>query len=164
MLLLAGRYGLRPSDIRQLLLEHVDWRHGRIALRQSKTGQVLSLPLLPDVAAALSSYLRYGRPTTDSRHVFVRHRAPFEAFVPANNLSTIMRAALGRAGLAHRHGRRGLSLLRHSLATQLLAAGQPLKAIGDILGHVRLDSTLIYAKVDLATLRTVAISPADVRR
>lgn len=164
VLLLAGRYGLRPSDIRQLLLEHVDWRHGRVALRQSKTGQVLSLPLLPDVAAALSSYLRYGRPKTDSRHVFVRHRAPFEAFVPANNLSTIMRAALGRAGLAHRHGRRGLSLLRHSLATQLLAAGQPLKAIGDILGHVRLDSTLIYAKVDLDTLRTVAISQADVRR
>jgi integrase len=51
VLLLAGRYGLRPSDIRQLLLEHVDWRHARIALRQSKTGQVLSLPLLPDVAA-----------------------------------------------------------------------------------------------------------------
>jgi site-specific recombinase XerD len=50
------------------------------------------------------------------------------------------------------------------LATQLLAAGQPLKTIADILGHVRLDSTLIYAKVDLATLRTVAISQADVRR
>ena len=164
VLLLAGRYGLRPSDIRGLLLEHVDWRHGRIALRQSKTSQVLSLPLLPDVAAALSSYLRYGRPKTGSRHVFVRHRAPFEPFVPANNLSTIMRAALGRAGLAHRRGRRGLSLLRHSLATQLLAAGQPLKAIGDVLGHVRLDSTLIYAKVDLATLRTVAISQADVYR
>lgn len=164
VLLLAGRYGLRPSDIRQLLLEHVDWRHGRIALRQSKTGQVLSLPLLPDVAEAVAAYLRYGRPKTDSRHVFVRHRAPFEPFVPANNLSTIMRAALARSGLGHRAGRRGLSLLRHSLATQLLAAGQPLKAIGDVLGHIHLDSTLIYTKVDLATLRTVAIDHADVGR
>jgi integrase len=164
VLLLAGRYGLRPSDIRQLRLEHVDWRHGRIALRQSKTGQVLSLPLLPDVAEALSGYLRYGRPKADSRYVFVRHRAPFEPFVPANNLSTIMRAALARAGLGHRCGRRGLSLLRHSLATRLLAAGQPLKAIGDILGHAHLDSTMIYAKVDLATLRSVAIDHADVGR
>lgn len=164
VLLLAGRYGLRPSDIRQLRLEHLDWRHSRIALRQSKTGQILSLPLLPDVAAALSSYLRDGRPKTDSRHVFVRHRAPFEPFVPANNLSRIMQAALRRAGLAHRRGRQGLSLLRHSLATQLLGAGQPLKAIGDVLGHVHLDSTLIYAKVDLVTLRTVAISHTDVCR
>jgi site-specific recombinase XerD len=164
VLLLAGRYGLRPSDIRQLCLEHVEWRHGRIVLRQSKTGQILSLPLLPDVAAALSSYLRDGRPKTDSRHVFVRHRAPFEPFVPANNLSRIMQAALSRAGLAHRRGRQGLSLLRHSLATQLLGAGQPLKAIGDVLGHVHLDSTLIYAKVDLVTLRTVAISHTDVCR
>jgi integrase len=164
VLLLAGRYGLRPSDIRQLLLEHVDWRHGRIALRQSKTGKVLSLPLLPDVAEALVAYLRYGRPKTGSRHVFVRHRAPFEPFVPTNNLSTIMRAALARAGIGHRCGRRGLSLLRHSLATQLLAAGQPLKAIGDVLGHIHSDSTLIYAKVDLASLRTVAIGHADVGR
>jgi len=164
VLLLAGRYGLRPSDIRQLLLEHVDWRHSRVVLRQSKTGQVLSLPLLRDVAEALSAYLCDGRPKTDSRHVFVRHRAPFEPFVPANNLSTIMRVALARAGLERRYGRRGLSLLRHSLATHLLAAGQPLKTIGDVLGHTHLDSTLIYAKVDLAALRTVALNHADVGR
>lgn len=164
VLLLAARYGLRPSDIRQLQLEHLDWRRSHLALRQSKTGQVLSLPLLPEVAAALSSYLRHGRPKTSSRHVFVRHRAPFEPFVPANNLSTIMRAALRRAGMAQRRGRRGLNLLRHTVATHMLGAGQPLKAISDVLGHVSTDSTMIYAKVDLATLRTVAIAEAEVCR
>lgn len=164
VLLLAARYGLRPSDIRQLCLEHVDWRHGRLTLRQSKTGHGLALPLLADVAEALSAYLRAGRPATRARELFVRHRAPFAPFAPSNNLAAIMRTALRHAGLGHRPGRRGLYLLRHTLATRLLAAGQPLKTIGDILGHVSTDSTFGYTKVDLPALGTVALAEAEVLR
>jgi integrase len=54
ILLLAARYGLRPSDIRTLTLDEIDWRGARIDLRQLKTGRLLTLPLLPDVADALS--------------------------------------------------------------------------------------------------------------
>ena len=164
VLLLAARYGLRPSDIRTLCLEHIDWRQGQLTLRQVKTGGPLILPLLPDVAQALIAYLRAGRPTTKAREVFVRHKAPFVPFVPENNLATIMRAALRRVGLGERPGRRGLSRLRHSLATRLLAAGLPLKTIGDILGHQSLDVTLGYTQVDVAALRTVAIAEAEVAR
>ena len=55
ILLLAARYGLRPCDIRQLTLDDIDWRGGRIHLRQLKTGRPLVLPLLSDVAHALSA-------------------------------------------------------------------------------------------------------------
>jgi integrase len=55
-----------------------------------------------------------------------------------------MRGALRRVGLANRPGRRGLYLLRHTLATQLLAAGQPLKAIADLLGHASTETTYGY--------------------
>lgn len=164
VLMLAARYGMRPSDIRGLQLDHIDWRHQRLTFPQSKTGQVLALPLLDDVAAAVLAYLQRGRPVTVSRHVFVRHRAPFEPFAPNNNLPTIMRAALAHAGLADRDGRRGLSLLRHTCATHLMTAGASLKTIGDILGHVSTDSTRIYAKVDVDALRTVAIAEAEVQR
>ena len=44
ILLLAARYGLRPCDIRQLTLDDIDWRAGRIDLRQLKTGRPLALP------------------------------------------------------------------------------------------------------------------------
>lgn len=162
VLLLAVRYGLRPSDIRHLRLDDVHWREGVIAICQAKTGNPLVLPLLPDVTTALADYIRKGRPTTTAREVFVRHRAPFEPFVPANNLSTIMRAALRGAGLEQRPGRRGLYLLRHTFATRLLAAGCPMKTIGDLMGHVSTDTTMEYANVDLATLRGVALSPAEV--
>jgi len=163
VLLLSARYGLRPSDIRQLRLDDVHWREGVIAIRQAKTGSPLGLPLLPEVRLALAAYVRDGRPTTNARQIFVRHRAPFEPFVAANNLSRIMGTALRRAGFDQRPGRRGLYLFRHTLATRLLAAGCPMKTIGDLLGHVSTDTTMEYANIDLATLRGVALSEAEVR-
>jgi integrase len=160
--MLAARYGLRPSDIRQLRLDDVHWRQGLLTLRQCKTGRPLTLPLLPDVAAALVAYLRDGRPATAHRELFIRHRAPFEPFVAANNLNAIMRTALRQAGLAERPGRRGLYLFRHTLATRLLAAECPIKTIADVLGHVSSDTTMEYANVDLHALRRVALAEAEV--
>lgn len=164
VLLLAIRYGMRPSDIRQLRLDDVQWRQGLIALRQAKTGRPLTLPLLPDIADALATYLRDGRPQTVAREIFIRHRAPFESFVPTNNLSAILRPVLRRAGLDQRPGRRGLYVFRHTLASRLLAADSPLKTIADVLGHQSTDTTMEYASIDLAALRRVALSEAEVRR
>ena len=164
VLLLAIRYGMRPSDIRQLRLDDVHWREGVIALRQAKTGRPLTLPLLPDIADAVARYLRDGRPQTTAREVFVRHRAPFEPFVPTNNLAAILRPVLRRAGLDQRVGRRGLYVFRHTLASRLLAAERPLKLIADVLGHQSTDTTMEYASVDLGALRRVAVSEAEVRR
>jgi site-specific recombinase XerD len=164
ILLLGARYGLRPCDIRQLTLDDIDWRAGRIDLRQLKTGRPLALPLLHDVAQALSAYLRDGRPVSSDRTIFLRHCAPFEPFAPENNLTANMRGALQRAGLAGRTGRRGMYLFRHTLATRLLAGGRPLKTIADVLGHASTDTTYGYTRVDLAGLRTVAISGEEVSR
>jgi integrase/recombinase XerD len=162
-LLLAARYGLRPCDIRQLQLESLHWREGILTLRQAKTGRVLTLPLLPDVSAALSAYLRDGRPATTSRYVFVRHRAPFEPFVATNNLAMIMRTALQRVGLDKRSGRRGFYLFRHTLANRMLDARCTIKSIGDVLGHTSTESTMEYASIDLTALRSVTISEQEVR-
>ena len=87
-----------------------------------------------------------------------------ETFAAENNLATIMRDALRRAGLADRPGRRGLYLFRHTLATQLLAAGHPLKAIADVLGHASTQTTYGYTRVEVAGLRGVAISEEEVIR
>ena len=163
VLILAARYGLRPCDIRQLQLEGLHWREGALSIRQAKTGRPLTLPLLPEVTEALIAYLRDGRPTTTSRHVFVRHRAPFEPFVSANNLASIMRGALRRAGLDQRPGRRGLYLFRHTLANRMLAAGCAMKSIGDVLGHASTEATMEYASIDLTALRRVSLSEQEVR-
>jgi integrase/recombinase XerD len=162
LLLLSARYGMRPSDIRRISLDDIHWRDGCIVFCQSKTGKQLSLPLLPEVSEALIEYLRDGRPSTEVRNIFVRHKAPFEPFAPNDNLSKIMDKALRSAGLDQRPRARGLNLLRHSLATSMLVANVPIKIIGDILGHTSTDSTFVYTKIDLPALRTASLSMAEV--
>jgi integrase/recombinase XerD len=109
------------------------------------------------------AYLRDGRPTTTAREIFIRHRAPFAPFVPTNNLTAIVRPIFRRTGLDQRSGGRGLYVFRHTLASRLLAADCPIKSIADVLGHQSTDTTMEYATVNLAALRRVALSEAEVR-
>jgi integrase/recombinase XerD len=55
--------------------------------------------------------------------------------------------------------RKGLHSLRHTVATRLLEAGTPLETIAGISGHLSLESTQIYAKVDIDALRRAALDP-----
>lgn len=67
--------------------------------------------------------------------------------------------------IVHRHfARCGLKLpnsgtrtLRHSWAIRALTHDSAIKAIADVLGHRYLNTTFIYAKADLKTLRQVAM-------
>jgi site-specific recombinase XerD len=46
--------------------------------------------------------------------------------------------------------------LRHTLASEMLAGGADLPAIGQVLGHRMLETTAVYAKCDRQTLRAIA--------
>jgi site-specific recombinase XerD len=162
ILSLAARYGLRASDIRCLRFENICWREDRIVLTQSKTQRQLELPLRAEVAWAIIDYLRNGRPTCDAREIFVRHIKPVQAFCQRNNLSFAIKRAL-KAGRVNISSHRGLQLLRHSIATQMLARGVALDTISDVLGHSSVEVTRRYAQVDLVGLRSVALSESEVR-
>jgi site-specific recombinase XerD len=79
--------------------------------------------------------------------------APFRPLT-SDGMAEIVRRRLHALGLTLPHY--GPHVLRHACATRLLAQGLSLKEIGDHLGHRSSDATSIYAKVDLAALRTVA--------
>ena len=164
MLLLAARYGLRSSDIRTLRLDDVRWREQRIVLIQSKTQRPLELPLLADVDHALVDYLQHGRPPCSAREIFLRHMRPIAPFSYGNAHWAVIDRALRAAGIADPHPRRGFHRLRHSRATQLLADGVAIDTISDVLGHMSVDTTRRYTQVDLARLRSVALTEAEVRR
>jgi site-specific recombinase XerD len=66
-----------------------------------------------------------------------------------------MRLAYARAGLDLRLT--GTHVLRHTSATRLLRVGVSMKEIADVLGHRSLDTSAIYAKVDLPALTAVAL-------
>jgi integrase/recombinase XerD len=162
ILLLAARYGLRASDIRSLRFENIRWREDRIVLTQSKTQRQLELPLRAEVARAIIDYLRNGRPACAAREIFVRHIEPVQPFCQRNNLSFAIKRAL-KTGHVNISTHRGLQLLRHSIATQMLASGVALDTISDVLGHSSVEVTRRYAQVDLVGLRSVALSESEVR-
>jgi len=57
--------------------------------------------------------------------------------------------------LGHRIG--GTHVIRHTVATELINLGASLKEIADLLGHSSIDTTSIYAKVDMSSLARVAL-------
>lgn len=163
ILLLAIRLGMRVSDIRTLCFEHLLWDQARIEKRQVKGGAMLCLPLTNEVGNALIDYLRYGRPQTIHREIFLRANAPFEPFGSNNNFHYIITKYRRLAGInLNAKNRCGMHSLRHTLASRLLEAGVGLESISGILGHVSQETTRIYTKIDIRALRTVAINPEEV--
>ena len=110
------------------------------------------LPLPADVGAAITAYLRRGRPVTaEGRRVFVRVHAPHRALT-VGGVTMVVCDAAQRAGLGKVHAHR----LRHTAATAMLRAGSPLPEIGQVLRHRSALSTAIYAKVDRDALAVLA--------
>ncbi len=160
--LLACRLGMRVGDIRTLKLEQIHWEDSTIEVTQSKTGLPLRLPLTSEVGEALIDYLKSGRPQSAHREIFLKANPPFDPFA-GNNLHHIVKYWRLLAGIRFRTPqKRGFHSLRHTLATRLLQNGTPLTTIAEILGHTSLESTRIYAKADVETLRSVALDPEEV--
>jgi len=161
ILLLLARLGLRSSEVVLLELDDLDWQAGRFSVR-GKGGRRTELPLPNDVGKAIAEYLRYGRPPSASRRVFLRGRAPIHGFLGPSAIGSLVRNSLKRAGI--NAPTNGAHQFRHALATQMLRHGASLSEIGEVLGHRSPETTKIYAKVDLDALRILALPwPGGVR-
>jgi site-specific recombinase XerD len=154
ILLLLARLGLRAGEVVHLELDDIDWEKGEISVRGKSVRQD-RLPIPQDVGEALARYLHQGRPRCPSRRVFIRLKAPRQGFTGSAAVDDVFRRALGRAGLSLT--RKGSHLLRHGLATRMLRGGATLAEIGEILRHQLPSTTEIYAKVDVAALRALAL-------
>lgn len=159
ILMLAAHLGLRAGEIRNLRFEHMKWETSRIEFIQPKTQKLLSLSLLPDVGWAIIEYIRYGRPPqSQSKHIFVRHNAPYDAFGDNDNMHNIMVKYLRQAAIKVPAGKRyGLHSLRHSLASTLLANNVPMPVISGIMNHAKTETTNIYCKIDFTHLAECAL-------
>ena len=156
MLLLLATYGLRAGEVTRLQLEDIDWREEQLRIRQSKTGYESFLPLVAPVGEAVLGYLRKGRPQTSLRHVFLQAIAPYQAFKRGGSLCTIIRYRLQKAGVEPK-GHQGAHAFRFARAHSLLTASVSIKAIGDLFGHRRTDSTAVYLKLVTEDLRAIGL-------
>lgn len=156
MVLLLARLGLRAPEVIAMQLDDIDWRAGEITVR-GKGRRCDRLPLQPDVGAALADYIRHDRPNA-SRALFVKARSPHAPFKNGQILNNILRTAFAETGLKPPAPYVGSHVLRHSLAAHLARSGASLEEIGDVLRHRSRESTMIYAKLDIEGLRSVARS------
>jgi len=155
ILLLLATLGMRGCEVRELELGDIAWRAGEIRLRRTKTRRERVLPLSQEIGIALADYVLHGRPPLPVPQVFLRHSAPPAPVSTANTIVWIVRRRLRQAGIKVLRG--GAHMLRHSLASHMVNTGVPIKSIADVLGHVSIDTTAIYTKVDTQTLATVAL-------
>ncbi len=153
ILLLLVRLGLRAAEVAALELDDIRWRSGEIVVR-GKGDVVDRLPLPTEVGKALALYLKNDRATAPTRRVFLRLCAPVRQLGGRGAISTVVRVALKRAGLAPPV--RGAHLLRHTLGRQMIRSGASMAEIAEVLRHRSPSSTAIYAKVDIEALRSLA--------
>ena len=145
--------GLRRGEVARLQLDDIDWRAGTVTLRHTKGLREDVLPLPATTGEAIAVYLKSERPQTTNRAVFVRHIAPRDEPVGPDLVGKTIREAYVRAGLPYTRSH----LLRHTMASRLLAGGSSLKEVADVLRHRALSTTQIYAKLDSRKLVEVAL-------
>ena len=152
IILLLSVYGLRASEVRRLRLEDFDWEQDTFRFKRSKLGPTQQFPLVQTVKQVLIKYLKKVRPRrSNHREIFLTLRAPFRPMKTLFNTVSLRWKPLNVAIKHH-----GPHSLRHACATRLINQGMSLKTIADQLGHRDLETTRIYAKVDLPRLREVA--------
>lgn len=150
IMLLLARLGIRAGEAAGLRLDDIDWRSGEVVVRGK--GRAHRLPLPDAVGDAIVAYLKDGRPAmADTRAVFVTTLPPPRALGRGAVCQLVVRMA-EVAGVGHVNAHR----LRHTLASEMLAGGADLPAIGQVLGHRMMEATAIYAKCDRETLRQIA--------
>lgn len=156
VVILLVRLGLRAGEAARLMLDDIDWLNGRLSVTGKGRTHVLPIPV--DVGQALESWLRV-RPVSLDRAVFVRTRAPRRQMA-ANSLTGIIARLSNKAGIEQLYAHR----LRHTAATNLLAAGGTLVEARELLGQMNSVTAMTYAKVDLTALRTLTVPFGQVPR
>jgi site-specific recombinase XerD len=151
MLGLLARLGLRAAEVGGIELGDIDWRSGELVIR-GKARREDRLPMPTDVGEALVTYLVEARPRVESRSVFLTVAAPPRPMGSTTVSQMVWRQSV-RAGLTPLRAHR----LRHALATDLLDQGVTLPEIAQVLRHRDLATTAVYAKVDHAALRELAL-------
>jgi site-specific recombinase XerD len=148
--------GMRRAELCRLRVNDIDSRRMMIRIEQGKGRRDREVPLSPTLLGTLRVYWRWMKPKTFLFPVTVKG---WRADVPitSNLVWFACREAAKAAGIT-----KHLSphTLRHSYASHLLEAGADLRTIQILLGHSRLEHTLIYLHFSPKHLQAIA-NPLD---
>jgi site-specific recombinase XerD len=144
--------GLRVSEVVSLKISDIDSKRMLLRIEQGKGRKDRLAMLSPQLLELLRDWWRIARP-----QVWL-----FPGQNPINHLTVrqLNRAVHAAADTAKIAKRVTPHTLRHSFATHLLEQNTDIRVIQVLLGHAKLETTALYARVATNTIRTV-MSPLD---
>ena len=148
--------GMRRAEVCRLQVTDIDSRRMMIRIQQGKGRRDREVPLSPKLLESLRTYWRWIKPKTFLFPGTVKHCGA-DVPISSNTVWFACRQAAKAAGIT-----KHLSphTLRHSYATHLLEAGADLRTIQILLGHSRLEHTLVYLHLSPKHLQAIA-NPLD---
>jgi integrase/recombinase XerD len=150
--------GMRRMELIGLRLYDLDAERGTVMVRQGKGRRDRMIPIGERAIAWIEKYLEVRSGTGDV--LFLNNMG--EQFTPSQ-LTRLVRECVQRGEI----GKRGsCHLFRHTMATLMLEAGADIRFIQAMLGHVKLETTAIYAQVSIRKLKEIhtATHPAKAKR
>ena len=145
MILLAYRHGLRASEVTGLRLADVDLKDGILSIQRLKGSLRTAQPLyehrgqpLLDEVSALRSWLKV-RPADGSNYLFTSQKG---GRLDRTQFFRIFQAVAESAELPAE--KRQPHVLKHSLASHLVAGNVNLALVKQALGHRSISSTMVY--------------------
>ena len=157
IVLIAARLGLRSCDIANLRFENINRESNIIKIIQVKTKEPLSLPLLPEILAALNDYIESERPESDSDTIFLCNNTLHNGAIQPHTVYSIVSRIIDSTGINTTGRRRGAHALRSSLATALLCEGYNHREVQEALGQKSPEAVKSYAKIEIEKLRDYAL-------
>lgn len=164
MILLGMSTGIRACDIIRLRFSDIDWRNETISWHQSKTGNLVCIPLISSVGNAITRYLTEERPHAPNDYIFVRSLAPFKPLSCHSSCYVLVKRALEKAGISKNGRIFGMHLLRHNAASTMVENAVPIETIAAILGHSDPNTTGIYITTDEKKLKECVLPFGTISR
>lgn len=131
--------GLRVQECADVDLADMDLCQGTVIVRSGKGGKGRCLPLGPKLTALLSKYLQDIRPYFDRGKTTALFLDDKGGRLQDHCIDSRLRLYSKKTFSTHS--------IRYAFATHLLLGGAPVWAVGKLLGHECLDSTIRYTRL-----------------
>lgn len=141
--------GCRVSELSRLQLNDIDWNDKSVHLFGKGNKHRTSF-LNAKAEVAIKEYL--ATRTDDKTSLFVSDRNPHDA-LKKDALEKIVRNISRRAS-GDIDKKVTPHILRHTTATTAIRNGMPVEDISKLLGHAKIDTTMIYAKTSTENVRS----------
>lgn len=156
VVMLGLKMGFRGSDIINIRFQDVNWKNRSITIIQQKTLTEVSLPMPISVGNAIYTYIKSGRPKSDSPYIFIRHHVPYGK-LSSNSCIPSLHTVLPERN----EPGSGFHVTRKTFATSLLRKGNSLQTITDLLGHRQTTTASVYLSLDEKRMRRCSLSLSD---